>query len=58
MVTDAAFVSGQSGGPCVNAAGEVVMMVQRGSSTVGLGVGAETIKNKAGRYFQKEETTK
>lgn len=55
LVTDAAFVSGQSGGPCVNAAGEVVMIVQRGSGTVGLGVGAETLKAKVGRYFAKDE---
>jgi S1-C subfamily serine protease len=53
LVTDAAFVSGQSGGPVVNEAGEVVMMVQRGSGTVGMGVGAETIRSKAGRYLEK-----
>lgn len=52
MVTDAAFVSGQSGGPCVNAAGEVVMIVQRASGAVGLGVGAETIKSKTGKYWE------
>jgi len=53
MVTDAAFVPGQSGGPVVNAAGEVVMIVQRGSGTVGLGVGAETIRSRMGRYLEK-----
>jgi hypothetical protein len=37
----------------VNEAGEVVMMVQRGSGTVGMGVGAETIRSKAGRYLEK-----
>jgi S1-C subfamily serine protease len=54
IVTDAVFVGGQSGGPVVNQAGEVVMIVQRGGSGVGLGVGAEVIKAKAGKYFAKE----
>jgi S1-C subfamily serine protease len=53
MVTDAAFVAGMSGGPVINAAGEVVMMVQRGTGSVGLGVGAETIRSKIGRYLEK-----
>jgi S1-C subfamily serine protease len=53
MVTDATFVPGQSGGPVINAAGEVVMMVQRGSSSVGMGVGADVMRSKAGRYFEK-----
>jgi S1-C subfamily serine protease len=53
FMLDAAFVGGQSGGPCVNAAGEVVMIVQRASDRVGLGVGAETIKSKIGRFFAK-----
>jgi serine protease Do len=57
MVTDAVFVGGQSGGPVVNAAGEVVMIVQRGGSGVGLGVGAEVIKQKVGRYFGKITAT-
>jgi S1-C subfamily serine protease len=50
---DGAFVGGQSGGPCVNAAGEVVMMVQRTTTSVGIGVGAETIRQRMGRYFEK-----
>ena len=50
---DAAFVGGQSGGPVVNAAGEVVMIVQRASNTVGIGVGAETIRERMGRFFGK-----
>ena len=54
MATDAAFVGGQSGGPVVNEAGEVVMMVQRGSSVVGLGVGAEVIRSKVGRYLERK----
>jgi hypothetical protein len=37
----------------VNEAGEVVMMVQRGTQSVGIGVGAETIRSKVGRYFGK-----
>lgn len=50
--TDSAFVGGQSGGPVVNAAGEVVLIVQRGDSgTTGLGVGAETIRERVGRFF-------
>jgi S1-C subfamily serine protease len=53
MVIDAQFVGGQSGGPVVNAAGEVVMIVQRGGGGVGLGVGAEVIRSKAGKYFAK-----
>lgn len=53
FVTDATFVPGQSGGPVVNADGEVVMMVQMGTNSVGIGVGAETIKSKIGKYFEK-----
>lgn len=51
FLLDAAFVGGQSGGPGVNASGDVVMMVQRASDRVGLGVGAKTIRQKIGRYF-------
>lgn len=53
FMLDAAFVGGQSGGPCVNAKGEVVMIVQRASDRVGLGVGAKTIHSKIGRFFAK-----
>jgi S1-C subfamily serine protease len=56
IVTDAVFVGGQSGGPVVNTEGDVVMIVQRGGSGVGLGVGAEVIKSKVGKYFEKEES--
>lgn len=52
VMIDAAYVGGQSGGPVINAAGSVVSIVQRASGTVGIGVGAETIRDKAGRYFQ------
>ena len=49
---DANFIPGQSGGPVVNPANEVVLIVQLGSSAgVGLGVGADTIREKVGRYF-------
>lgn len=50
---DSAFVGGQSGGPVVNAAGEVLMIVQRASETVGIGVGADIIRDRMGRFFQK-----
>lgn len=51
--TDTSFVGGQSGGPVVNIAGEVVMIVQQGDrGTTGLGVGVETIKERMGRFFQ------
>lgn len=53
MVTDAAFVPGMSGGPIINSAGEVVMIVQRGTGTVGIGVGAEVIRSKVGRWLGK-----
>jgi S1-C subfamily serine protease len=50
--TDSPFVGGQSGGPVVNAAGEVVAIVQRGDGgTTGLGVGADTIRARVGRFF-------
>lgn len=50
--TDAPFVGGQSGGPGVNLAGEVVLIVQRGDGgTTGLGVGTEIIRERMGRFF-------
>lgn len=52
--TDAPFVGGQSGGPVVNRAGEVVAIVQMGDrGTTGLGVGAELIRARMGRFFGK-----
>lgn len=51
---DSAFVGGQSGGPVVNKDGEVVLLVQRASNTVGIGVGVDTIKERVGRFFPKE----
>jgi S1-C subfamily serine protease len=53
VMIDAAYVGGQSGGPCINAAGEVVSIVQRASGLVGVGVGAERLASRAGRYYEK-----
>ena len=50
---DSPFVKGQSGGPVVNSKGEVVLVVQLGSESVGFGVGAEKIQDRVGRYFEK-----
>ncbi len=55
FVTDANFVPGMSGGPVFNQKGEVVMIVQMGSNVgLGLGVGAETIEDRMGRFFTLE----
>ncbi len=52
-MTDTNFVPGQSGGPVVDANGDVVMVVQMGSQLgLGLGMGAETIRSKMGKYFE------
>lgn len=51
IVTDAAFVGGQSGCPVANLNGDVVLIVQRGGDGVGIGVGAEIIQAAVGRYF-------
>ena len=52
--TDSPFVGGQSGGPVVDAAGDVVLIVQRGDGgTTGLGVGVETLHARVGRFFEK-----
>lgn len=53
VMIDAAFVPGQSGGPVVNEAGEVVSIVQQASDRVGIGVGAQTLRSKIGRYLPK-----
>lgn len=51
---DAPFVGGQSGGPVVNAAIEIVSIVQRGDGgTTGIGVGADIIRERVGRFFGK-----
>jgi S1-C subfamily serine protease len=48
---DATFVPGQSGGPVVNSDLEIVMIVQRGSESVGVGIPATTIRARVGRFF-------
>lgn len=53
VMLDAAFVGGQSGGPVVNEAGEVVMVVQMSNAYMGLGRSAEEIKDRVGKYFAK-----
>ena len=53
MVIDAQFVPGMSGGPVVNEHGDVVMIVQRGGGAVGIGVGADILKSKTGKYWEK-----
>jgi len=53
VMIDAAYVGGQSGGPCINDKGEVVSIVQAASNLVGIGVGAERIRSKVGRYLEK-----
>jgi S1-C subfamily serine protease len=52
-MVDAAFVGGMSGGPLVNARGEVVMIVQMASDRIGLGRGIEQIRDRVGRYWGK-----
>lgn len=53
ILTDANFIGGQSGCPAFDLSGNVVMIVQMGSNQgFGLGVGAETIKDKMGRFFE------
>lgn len=53
IITDTDFIPGQSGGPVVNEAGDLVMIVQAGDGHgLGIGVGAETIKKSMGRYFE------
>lgn len=54
VMIDAGYVSGQSGGPVCNPAGEVVSIVQRGSGLVGIGVGAEVIHDRIHRYLPKK----
>jgi S1-C subfamily serine protease len=52
FVVDKNFMPGQSGGPVVNVRNEVVSIVQLGSNVgMGLGVGAELIESKVGKYF-------
>ena len=53
VMIDAAYVPGQSGGPCINDKGEVVSIVQAASNLVGIGIGAERIRDKIGKYLEK-----
>lgn len=53
ILVDDNFIPGQSGGPVVNQDGDVVMIVQMGSEAgFGLGVGAEIMKDKMGKFFE------
>lgn len=52
IMVDAGFMPGQSGGPVLNSEGKLVAIVQLGSQGLGIGVGAEVIKDRVGRYFQ------
>jgi S1-C subfamily serine protease len=52
VAVNISFTPGQSGGPVVNEAGKVVAIVQRGDNgTLGFGVGADTIRERMGRFF-------
>jgi S1-C subfamily serine protease len=51
-VIDNDYVEGQSGGVLVNLAGELVSIVQRGAPGFGFGVGVDTIRDRAGKYFE------
>lgn len=53
VMTDAPFVGGMSGGPVIDASGQVVMIVQRASGTVGIGIGCEAIVKAVRRYLEK-----
>lgn len=52
VAVSTSFTPGQSGGPVVDINGDVVSIVQRGDGgTLGLGVGAEMINARMGRFF-------
>lgn len=53
LVFDSTFIGGMSGGPVFNILGEVVAIVQMGSPEMGIGTGAEEIRKRAGKYFEK-----
>lgn len=48
---DSGFIGGQSGGPVVNINGEVVSIVQMASDKLGIGVGADIIRERVGRFW-------
>jgi len=54
VMIDAGYVPGQSGGPNVNASGEVVSIVQAASGLVGIGQGTEAIRDRIHRYLPKK----
>ena len=47
------FVGGQSGGPVVNQAGDIISIVQMSNATTGIGRGVKLLKDKVGRFFQR-----
>lgn len=50
--TDAPFIAGMSGGAVVNGSSDIVSIVQRSDgSALGIGVGAEVIRARMGRFF-------
>jgi S1-C subfamily serine protease len=52
---DASYTGGQSGGPVVDADGNVVSIVQRGDGgTLGIGVGADIIRERVGRFWSQK----
>lgn len=51
VMVDSAYVGGQSGGAVFNLTGEIVAIVQMSDNRSGIGVGAETIKERVGRFF-------
>lgn len=52
VAVNVAFTPGQSGGPVVDVNGDVVSIVQRGDNgTLGFGVGAETMRERVGRFW-------
>lgn len=51
VILDIPFVSGQSGGPVVDADGRLVSIVQASNNLVAIGRGAEEIRRKVGKYF-------
>jgi S1-C subfamily serine protease len=52
---DAAYTGGQSGGPVLDVNGDIVSIVQRSDGgTLGIGVGADIIRERMGRFFSKK----
>lgn len=51
IMLDANVIPGMSGGPIVNQLGQVEAIVQRGGDGLSIGVGADTIKDRTGRFW-------